>query len=237
MALLGIISGTIFLQVPGILDSPEERRVDTNHGPAQVFLTERVAFIARHGTSDEAYILPHRINHAANFSALKSLGVEEVIAVHSTGSLKRALKPGMLVVPDDFIMLSPGPTALEGKGAHVAPALDAGVRERWLAAGRDCGFEVADGGVYWQTTGPRFETKAEIRLMAQAADLVGMTLASEAVVARELDMAYASLCSIDNYAHGIVDEPLDVENVLVNARRNGEAVVRVVERYLERRGR
>ena len=186
---------------------------------------------------DDEYILPHQINHAANFSALKALGVEEVIAVHSTGSLKRALKPGTFVVPDDFILLSPGPTVLGGKRAHVTPGLDEGVRRQWLAAGRDCGFEMTDGGVYWQTAGPRFETKAEIRLMAQAADLVGMTLAGEAIVARELELAYASLCSIDNYAHGIVEEDLSLEDVLGNARRNGEAAVRIVMRYLERRVR
>jgi 5'-methylthioadenosine phosphorylase len=232
---LGIISGTIFLRTEGILDHPEERRIETEFGPAQVFLTEGVAFISRHGTDDAAYILPHRINHPANFLALKSLGVKEAIAVNSTGSLKRTLKPGMLVVPDDFILLAPGPTVFHDQPVHVTPTIDEGVRRKWLEAARVCGIDVVDGGVYWQTAGPRFETKAEIRFMAQAADLVGMTMASEAVVARELDMAYASLCSVDNYAHGLATEAITMDEVLRHARLNAAAVVKVVRQYLQRR--
>jgi 5'-methylthioadenosine phosphorylase len=233
MSRLGIISGTIILQ--GIVDNPEDVRINTAFGPAQVFLTDRVAFIPRHGTGTSGHILPHLINHGANLSALKALGVEEVIAVNSTGSLKQALKPGMLVVPDDFIMLSPGPTVIQDRPAHVTPALDAPIRERWLAAGRDCNMDIIDGGVYWQTVGPRFETKAEIRFMAPFADLVGMTMASEAIVAKELDMAYASLCSIDNYANGLVNEPLNIDEIVRCSRLNAVAVVKIIMRYLERR--
>ena len=66
-----------------------------------------------------------------------------------------------------------------------------------------------DGGVYWQTIGPRFETPAEIRLMAAHADLVGMTIASECVVAGELGLAYAAVCVVDNLANGIGAAPLE----------------------------
>ena len=71
--------------------------------------------------------------------------------------------------------------------------------------------------------------------MSQAADLVGMTMASEAIVARELDMAYASLCSVDNYAHGLEDKELTMEKILWRARRNAESIVRIVKSYIERR--
>jgi 5'-methylthioadenosine phosphorylase len=234
MARIGIVSGTIFLQNTGILADPEERLLETPFGPAQAFLTDRVAFIPRHGNDPGRHILPHDINHPANLAALKALGVQEVIAVNSTGSLKRALEPGMAVIPDDFIMLYPGPTVFTSTQDHITPILDEGVRRRFAEAARDCRIPIIEGGVYWQTAGPRFETRAEIRLMAQAADVVGMTMASEAIVARELGLAYGSVCSIDNYAHGLVDTPLTQEEVLCRARQNSEKAATLIKRYLER---
>ena len=72
-------------------------------------------------------------------------------------------------------------------------------------------MELRDGGVYWQTIGPRFETPAEIRLLAAHADVVGMTVASECVLARELGLAYAAVCVVDNLANGVGDHPLTIE--------------------------
>lgn len=234
MARIGVVSGTIYLQNTGILENPEERILKTPFGPAQVFLTDRIAFISRHGNDPERHILPHMINHPANLAALKTLDVREVIAVNSTGSLKRALEPGMVVIPDDFIMLYPGPTVFASTPDHITPVLDEGVRRRYAEAARDCRIPVVERGVYWQTAGPRFETRAEIRLMAQAADVVGMTMASEAIVARELGLAYGSVCSIDNYAHGLIDTPLTMEEVVRCARRNAEKAAALIKRYLER---
>ena len=96
MGRLGIISGTISLLAESLAANPTEKRLDTAFGQAQVFLTEKTAFISRHGTDPEHHILPHAINHAANFSALKAVGVTDVIAVNSTGSLKPNLPPGRL---------------------------------------------------------------------------------------------------------------------------------------------
>ena len=234
MGRLGIISGTVALLAESLANHPEEKWIDTAFGRAQVFLTERTAFIPRHGTDANHHILPHTINYAANFSALQAVAVTEVIAVNSTGSLTASLPPGTLVVPDDFIMLYPGPTVFSAKPIHIVPELTENIRQRWLQAAHDCHIDVVDGGVYWQTPGPRFETKAEIRFMSQIADLVGMTMASEAIIARELNMAYASLCSVDNFAHGLVDQPLSLDDILLHARRNAEAAVKIIKRYLER---
>ena len=237
MERLGIISGTIALREKGILADPEERWIDTDWGRAFVLVTEDIAFLPRHGGDPRRYVPPHRVDHPANLAALKSLGVREVIGINSTGSLKQALPPGTLVVPDDFIMLHPGPSVHSTPAAHVTPDLSEEVRRKWLAAAADCGIAAVDGGVYWQTAGPRFETKAEIRLMSRAADLVGMTMAAEAIVARELEMDYASLCSVDNYAHGLVDRELTMEQVLQCARRNGDTIAGIVKCYVERRNR
>ena len=75
-----------------------------------------------------------------------------------------------------------------------------------IAAWSDGGQAPRDGGVYWQARGPRFETPAEIRLMAAHADVVGMTIASECVVAGELGLDYAALCVVDNLANGLAEE-------------------------------
>jgi 5'-methylthioadenosine phosphorylase len=235
MAPLGIISGIILLQGKGIFDNLEEREMATEFGAVSVFSSAAIAFIPRHGKDRAHHILPHLINHRANLKALKDLGVKEVISVNSTGSLKRHLAPGTFVVPDDFLVLTETPTTVGGKAFHITPRLDEEVRQEWMATARDCGIDVVNGGVYWQTHGPRFETKAEIRMMSQFADLVGMTMASEAVVAQELGLSYASLCSVDNYANGLGERELTVDEILQHARRNADLVLKIVTRYMERR--
>ena len=231
---LGILSGTILLQGRGIFADLKPARLDTAFGEALVFRSREVVLIPRHGADPDRHVMPHMINHAANLQALKALGVAEVIGIHSTGSLKNRLQPGMLVVPDDYLMLMPGPTAIRERAVHITPRLSEPVRQKWLAAAAGCGIPAAASGVYWQTAGPRLETRAEIAMMAPFADLVGMTMASEAVVAQELELAFASLCSVDNFAHGIGEKPLTMEEILAHARKNGEAIQRIVTAYLER---
>jgi 5'-methylthioadenosine phosphorylase len=89
-----------------------------------------------------------------------------------------------------------------------------------------------DSGIYWQSAGPRLETRAEIAMISQFADIVGMTMASEAVVAQELDIRYASLCSVDNYAHGIEDKELTMQKILSHARLNAAAIEQILTDYV-----
>jgi 5'-methylthioadenosine phosphorylase len=232
---LGIISGIILLQDKGILGNLEERVIATGFGKACVYISDDIAFIPRHGKDQKHHILPHLINNQANLKALKDIGVKKVISVNSTGSLKKKLKPGTIVVPDDFIMFPGTPTTLSQKALHITPKLSDAVRKEWIEAAHDCGIKVSDGGIYWQTTGPRLETKAEIAMMSRFADLVGMTMASEAVIAQELGLHYAALCSIDNYGHGLGEKELTIEEILQHARRNTEIIIKIVRRYIERR--
>jgi 5'-methylthioadenosine phosphorylase len=232
---LGVISGSILLQRKGIFDNLEEREMVTEFGKVLLFFSETIAFIPRHGKDPQHHILPHLINHQANLKVLKDIGVKEVIGINSTGSLKRNLEPGMFVVPDDFIMISGTPTTVHGAALHITPKLSLEVRKKWIEAARDCGIDVANGGTYWQTTGPRLETKAEIMMMSHFADLVGMTMASEAVVAQELGLSYASICSVDNYGHGLGEKELTVDEILLHARRNADVIFKIVTRYIERR--
>jgi 5'-methylthioadenosine phosphorylase len=231
---LGIISGTVFLQRKGLFADLRQETLETRFGTALVLHSAEVAFIPRHGTDPQRHILPHLINHQANMLALKELGVGEVIGINSTGSLKRRLKPGMLVVPDDYLMPTPGPTVARDKPLHITPMLDPEVRRKLVEASRVCAVEAINGGIYWQTAGPRLETRSEIAMMAQFADLVGMTMASEAIVSQELEMPYASLCSVDNFAHGIGDAALSTEEITLQARRNAETILRILTCYRRR---
>jgi 5'-methylthioadenosine phosphorylase len=232
---LGIISGIILLRGKGIFQNLEEKEIATEFGKVPVFLSDTIAFIPRHGKNPKKHILPHLINHQANLKALKDIGVKEVISVNSTGSLKKKLKPGMIVVPDDFIMFPGTPTTLHGKATHITPRLSSEVRQKWMEAAHDCAIKVVDGGVYWQTIGPRFETKAEIKMMSRFADLVGMTMANEAVISQELGLSYAALCSVDNYGHGLGEKELTIDEILQHSRKNADIILKIVTRYIERR--
>ena len=167
------------------------------------------AIVQRH--DGMPYVLPHEIDHATNMRALAEQGCDRVLAVGSVGSLGTELPVGSLICPDDFIALHLGLSIFADERAHSAPGFDRPWRDEVLAAWRDGGApELRDGGVYWQTIGPRFESPAEVRLIAAHADVVGMTIAAECVVAAELGLAYAAICAVDNLANGIGDRPVEV---------------------------
>ncbi len=179
--------------------------------------------IQRHGEGE--YVLPHRIDHAANMRALADFGCERVLAVGSVGGLRSELGPGTLVCPDDFVALDAEPsTALEGPAAHRVPGFDPDWRRRVLDAFAAAGAEVGDGGVYWQARGPRLETPAEIRLAAAHADVIGMTIASECVAAGELGLRYAAVCVVDNLANGVGETALTLEQIGANRARHAERI-------------
>jgi 5'-methylthioinosine phosphorylase len=187
-----------------------------------------VELLERHGSS--GYVLPHLVDHAANMRALRDAGCDRVLAICSVGSLREEIPVGSLVCPDDFIALQLRLTALEGAAAHMTPGFDPEWRARVVGGG---GGRIADGGVYWQTIGPRFETRAEISLLAAHADLVGMTMASECVVARELGLSYAAICVVDNLANGVGPGPLSVEDVERARATNADLLDRELDSLLE----
>lgn len=232
---LGIVSGTIILQRKSIFKNLKEKTVENEFGKIHLFHSETIVYVPRHGKDHRQYILPHLINHQATFRALKEMGVKEVIGINSTGSLKRKLRPGTIVVPDDFIAFTATSTTAYGKPIHITPVISEEIRQKLIEAASECGVKVVNGGVYWQTPGPRLETKAEIAMMSRFADLVGMTMASEAAVAQELDLAYAALCSVDNYGHGLGEKELTIDEIVTHAQKNANIIVKVVARYLERR--
>ena len=193
------------------------------------------AIVQRHRTAEGGFVLPHAIDHEANLRPLLEQGCDRVLGIGSVGSLRpEELGVGSLVCPDDFIALNLGDSIHEDARAHTAPGFDPELRAEAIAAWSEGGQAPRDGGVYWQARGPRFETPAEIRLMAAHAHVVGMTIASECIVAGELGLDYAALCVVDNLANGLGEGEVSTAAMeadrLVNAERLREGLAAVLPR-------
>jgi 5'-methylthioadenosine phosphorylase len=188
--------------------------------------TGGAVLISRHG---DPYVQPHRIDHVANMRTLRDRGCDRVLALGSVGGLRRELDVGTFVCPDDFIALHAGKSAFDDRRSHVVPAFDADWRERVVGEwSRRAAFPLCDGGVYWESIGPRFETRAEIRLIARHADVIGMTIASECVIAAELGLPYAAICIVDNLANGVAERQLTVEEFEGGRERNRRQLAEAV---------
>jgi 5'-methylthioadenosine phosphorylase len=191
----------------------------------------RSVVLARHGADGSTR--PHEIDHAANLLALREAGVDRVLALGSVGSLRPDWPVGTVVCPDDFfaphvtVSLFPDGRSYGVRGFD-RPWREAVVRTWRAHAARP----LVDGGVYGATVGPRFETPAEIRALARDADLVGMTLAAECIVAQEAGLAYAAVCVVDNLGNGLAPEPLTLEDFRAAAAANRAALVADLDRVL-----
>jgi 5'-methylthioadenosine phosphorylase len=118
---------------------------------------------------------------------------------------------------------------------HVTPGFDEEIRTALLEAARQVSkLPVLDQGVYFQTRGPRLETRAEIQMIREVADCVGMTVASEATIAREMGLQYAALCTLDNYANGVRDQVIDYPKIQQAAARNAQACLEIAARAVEK---
>jgi 5'-methylthioadenosine phosphorylase len=190
------------------------------------------AFLARHGYGHT--LAPHEVNYRANLWALHSRGVRKVLAVCTVGGIAPGLGPGAIAVPDQIIDYTWGrkSTYFEGSEKPVTHVdfthpYDEGMRSMALAAAKEAGVAVHDGGTYGATQGPRLETRAEIdRMERDGATLVGMTGMPEAVLARELGLAYAVIAVVANSAAGRGEsaQRIDLEAI---ARINEESMARV----------
>jgi len=235
VGVLGILGGSGLYKLP-FLQKVVEKSVKTEFGQPSAKPSigrvddTSVVFIPRHGAKHE--IPANRINHQANMAAMKKEGVTHILASASTGSLKRIIRPGDFVVPDDFIGFWNIPT-MRKDVHHATAVLDPELRRTLVQAATKKGLIVRNGGTYLQTTGPRLETRAEIMFFRQYGDILGMTMASEATLAGELGIAYASLCSVDNYCNGIVPQPLTYSHIVLQQKRNLEKLLRALETAVE----
>ncbi|RME82558.1 MAG: S-methyl-5'-thioadenosine phosphorylase [Caldilineae bacterium] len=208
---VGIIAGTDIYDIPGI--QLEAKTVETSYGPALLHVgqgeAENLVFLMRHGPRHT--VPPHHINYRANLKAMHKLGVRAIVAAYAVGSIHRALPPLSVAVLDDFLdFTSDRPRSFYEGGASglahtiMSPPYCPTLRERLLACAPSCGLTPAPHATYVCTNGPRFETPGEIRMFRQlGGDVVGMTGAQEATLARELGIHFAGVAFSVNWAAGI----------------------------------
>jgi 5'-methylthioadenosine phosphorylase len=227
---IGIIGGSGLYDIEG-LRKVKERSVRTPFGTPsdKVVLGEldgvRIAFLSRHGRGHR--INPSEINYRANIYALKSLGVQRVISVSAVGSMKESIKPGDVVLPDQFIDFTKRRTSTFFEGgivAHVAfgEPICATLATDLLASARSVGATVHRGGVYLCVEGPQFSTKGESRLYRQwGVDVIGMTNMPEAKLAREAELCYATVALVTDYdCWHATEEAVTVDAILAVLSRN-----------------
>ncbi|SEO43605.1 5'-methylthioadenosine phosphorylase [Halogranum amylolyticum] len=238
---IGFIGGSgIYEALP--LENTREEEIDTPYGDPSAPVTigefgdtgREVAFLPRHGS--EHGRSPTNLPYRANIYAFKKLGVTHILASNAVGSLKEELPPGTLVVPDQIFDRTKHRTStFFGDGIVVhqpitepyAPELVDHLTE---AAGEATDADVQRGGTYVCIEGPQYSTRAESEFYReQGWDVVGMTAVPEAKLAREAEIAYATVAGVTDYDVWKQDHEVTLEEVLENAERNQEAIKRTVE--------
>ncbi len=242
---IAVIGGSGLYKMPEIQDV-EQRTIDTPFGAHSTGLRigtlrgKRVAFLPRHG---EGHVYsPQGIPQRANLYALKSLGVRFIIAVNATGSLREDYAPGHIVIPDQIVDYTIGKRDRSFFNdeivAHISVAdpFDEMLREQLADAVEASGGTVHRNGTILVEDGPRFATRAESNIFRQwGCDLIGMTTAPEAFLAREAEIAYASMAHITDYdVWHEEEETVTVEIVMATMQKNlkiaQDAVADAVER-------
>jgi len=195
-----------------MLDDAEKVRKGTPYGlTPPIFVGEigekTVAFLPRHDVHHD--IPPHRVNYRANIFALHTMGVKRIIATNAVGAINPEFKSGDLVVPHDlidFTKLRPNTFYDDAPVTHidVCEPYCPEMRLILIKAAEKKGRKVFGRAVFVCTEGPRLETPAEIQMFGRlGCDIVGMTGMPEAVLARELEMCYATVCFVTNLAAGL----------------------------------
>ncbi len=247
---IGIIGGSGFYQMEGLTDI-EEIDVDTPFGkPSDSIIVgmlndKRAAFLPRHGKGHRLF--PAELNMRANIYALKSLGVEWVISVNAVGSLREEIKPRDFVVPDQLVDFTKGRVSTffgEGLVVHISMAepFCPVLSDILYEGAKKAGATVHKGGTYICMEGPQFSTKAESEMYRKLGfDIIGMTAATEAKLAREAELCYASFaCSTDydcwHTAHDDVTAEMILQNLFANVDVAKRAVRAVIGRIPSERG-
>ncbi len=228
---LALIGGTSLLEASPFCHATP-LPVSTPYGVVTLLEQGGLLFLQRHGL--EGYTPPHRINHHAHLTALQQAGAERIVAIGSVGSLRLEMPPGTLVVPDDFYAPQLSLSFFDDHRGHRVPEFHPEWRASLLEIWQRTDLPPpCSSGIYWQTTGPRFETPAEIRLLAPHVHLVGMTIASECILAGELELPYAAVCIVDNFANGIQAEKLSYDSFKAQVHANQAVLLRTITRLVE----
>lgn len=206
---VAIIGGT---GLEDLFEKTRQTHLKTPYGTVTPILTttlqnKKVILLPRHG-SDHS-IPPHMVNYRANVYALHRLGASRIFATNAVGAINRNFRPGDITIPKDFVDFTksrPSTYYDQPPVTHVdvSDAYCPEMRKILTENARKHGLNVQQNAVLVCTEGPRFETPAEIRLFRRlGCDIVGMTGFPEVVLARELQMCYASICYVSNMAAGV----------------------------------
>jgi 5'-deoxy-5'-methylthioadenosine phosphorylase len=198
----------------------------------------QVVFIPRHGTAHT--IPPHEVNYRANLWALDHIGITKIIAVAAVGGITVAMAPQTLVIPDQIIdyTWARQHTFFQGDLARVTHIdfthpYSSDLRALLLQAGQAADLELHDGGTYGATQGPRLETAAEIiRLERDGCDIVGMTGMPEAALARELELSYAAVAVVANWAAGRGPGEISMDDIERNLKTGMDRVRALLEQVI-----
>lgn len=248
MAKVGIIGGSGLYEIEGIENVQEVTIVDTPFGqPSDNFITGildgvEVVFLARHGRGHR--IGPSDINYRANIFEMKRLGVNAILSVSACGSLKEEIKPLDFVVPDQFIdrtnRTRQASFFTDGIVAHVALAdpVSPELTQILIDAANEVGATVHQKGTYVNMEGPQFSTRAESNLYRSwGMDIIGMTNLTEAKLAREAEISYATLAAVTDYdcwhdSH----ETVTVEVIIEYLRKNVDTAKKILKTAIPRVG-
>lgn len=237
---LGILGGSGIYDLPGLEDR-KEVALETPFGPPSDLLVTgtmhgvQLAFLPRHGRGHR--LAPHELPFRANVHAMKQLGMQCVVGISAVGSMREDVRPGHLVLVDQFIDRTRGRTeesTFFGDGcvahAHFADPVWEPLRRLALQAARAAGAVAHDGGTYLCMEGPHFSTRAESRLYRSwGVDVIGMTNLQEAKLAREAEIAYTTIALVTDYDCWHDSEAdVDVAAVLAVLKQNGDLAQRVV---------
>jgi len=227
----GFITGTGFYALPGATKvRPQE--VVTPFGNVYVELAsmenQEVVFIPRHGKRHT--ISPREINFRGNLWAMKELGVERILATSVSGSLVPTWGPGTLVLVDQFLNFTDGRAEtfypMDGRLAHVdvTDPYCRTLREQLSASAEKLQIPLESGATYVCMNGPRFETRAEVKMVRRlGGHLLGQTNYPECVLARELAICYATVGVVSNFAAGM-QLTVTATEVIENIRKYGDTV-------------
>ncbi|MDR3063881.1 MAG: S-methyl-5'-thioadenosine phosphorylase [Methanobrevibacter sp.] len=220
--MIGIIGGSGIYDLASEASNVERFVIKTPYGSTPEVSKfkigeNNVIFMPRHSKNHS--VPPHKINYRANIYGLKSLGVNQIIATNAVGSLNLEMEPGSFVLCDDFIDFTSQreKTFFDNEVLHVdvTEPYCARLREAIMANTESISGKIFNGGVYVCNEGPRFETPAEIKFLEKIdGNLVGMTGLPEAVLAREKEMCYSSICTVSNYAASISPNKLTMDEVV-----------------------
>ena len=219
-----------------LLENPRETKVHTPYGRTSEMIIlgkyagREIAFLSRHGRGHQ--IPAHNVNYRANIWALRQLGVKRILSSNACGSLSEKYIPGDIVVLDQFIDRTKSRHSSfyeSGQVCHISVAdpFCPELARLFVQEAKKLGISVHDKGTYVCIEGPRFSTRAESRLFGQwGADVVGMTVVPECVLAREAEICYGSIALVTDYDVW-AEKPVNLEEILRVARSNVDKAKRL----------